>query len=369
VLLGVAIATVVGAVWLWPRHRVVPVQSSTTVTAVVRAVTLAGCDASGAGCVKQVENQVLTGPDAGRTAFLSFTPGPTDPNLQVGEKVRLGRTVQDGQVVYQFSDVVRTRPLLLLALVFAIAVIAVGRLRGLAALIGLAFAGIVLVVFVLPALLAGSSPTWVALVAGSAITLVVLPLSHGPSISTGVAMIGTLVGMAVAAVTASVAIGALRFTGLSGEENATLALLGSRSTVSGLLLAGAVIGALGVLNDVTVTQVSAVGELAAAGASRADLFASAFRIGRDHIASTVYSLVLAYAGSALPVLLLFTLSRQSTVASLTSDAIAPEIAAALIGGLALVLVVPLTTAIAAALLPGPASASPAEATTVGIASA
>jgi uncharacterized membrane protein len=120
--------------------------------------------------------------------------------------------------------------------------------------------------------------------------------------------------------------------------------------VSGLLLAGSVIGALGVLNDVTVTQVSAVSELAGSGLSRRQLFQSAMRIGRDHIASTVYSLALAYAGSALPLLLLFSLSGQSTLNVLTSDSIAPEIAASLIGATALVLVVPMTTAIAAALL-------------------
>jgi uncharacterized membrane protein len=119
--------------------------------------------------------------------------------------------------------------------------------------------------------------------------------------------------------------------------------------VAGLLLCGAVIGALGVLNDVTVTQSSSVFELAAADPrlGRRGLFRSAMRIGRDHIASTVYSLVLAYAGSALPLLLLFSITGQRVADVLTSDALGPEIAAGLIGSIALVLVVPLTTVIAA----------------------
>jgi uncharacterized membrane protein len=351
VLAIVALMVVAGAAWLWPRHRIHTPQSSTIVTAVVRTVALAGCDASGASCVRQVDLALISGPDAGRNTTLTFTPGPTDPGLVVGETVRLARAAQGGQVVYQFADIARGRPLVLLAVLFVIVVVAVGRLRGVAALVGLVFAGAVLVIFVLPALLDGASPTLVALIAGAAITLVVLPLSHGLSTSTAVAVLGTLAGMLVAAVVAAVAEAALRFTGLSGEENATLALLGSRSTVSGLLLAGAVIGALGVLNDVTVTQVAAVAELAPHAASRRAVFASTMRIGRDHIASTVYSLVLAYAGSALPVLLLFSLSRESTTDVLSSDAVAPEIAASLIGGIALVVVVPLTTALAAALAP------------------
>jgi uncharacterized membrane protein len=344
---------------LWPRHHVHAPQASTLVTATVSSTALNGCDASGSGCVREVVLRLKSGPDQGLTTTLTFAPGPTDPHLSVGETVRLARVAQGGQVVYQFDDIVRSRPLGLLAILFALVVVAVGRLRGVAALAGLLFAGAVLVVFVLPALLDGSSPTLVALVAGGAITLVVLPLSHGISTSTSVAVLGTLAGMAIAAGVAAVAVAALRFTGLSGEENATLALLGSRSTVSGLLLAGAVIGALGVLNDVTVTQVSAVAELAPHAPSRRAVFSSAMRIGRDHIASTVYSLILAYAGSALPLLLLFSLSRQATLNVLSSDAVAPEIAASLIGGIALVVVVPLTTALAAAFVPAPGRAVPA----------
>jgi uncharacterized membrane protein len=168
-------------------------------------------------------------------------------------------------------------------------------------------------------------------------------------VTTGIAMLGTLTGMALAAGLAAVSVASLRITGLSSEENATLTLRGSHSTVGGLLLAGAVIGALGVLNDVTVTQAAAVAELTAGGANRRGVLSSAMRIGRDHIASTVYSLVLAYAGSALPLLLLFSLSQQSTSQVLTSDSLAPEIATSLIGGIALVIVVPLTTALAASL--------------------
>jgi uncharacterized membrane protein len=368
-LAGLAVLVAVGMLLLWPAHH--PRQAApgglagALVNGTVQASRAVDCAAGGGGCQTSVTVLVTSGPDAGTTTMLSFTPGPTDPRLRVGDHIRMARAVQSGQVLYQFDDIQRGRPLLL-GLMFAGVVLAVGRWRGLAALAGLVFAGAVLVVFLIPALVDGGSPLLVALLAGAAITLVVLPLSHGMSLTTAIAMLGTLGGMAVAAGLAEVSLAALRITGLSSEEYATLTLQGSRSTVGGLLLAGAVIGALGVLNDVTVTQAAAVAELTAGGLRRRNVMTSAMRIGRDHIASTVYSLVLAYAGSALPLLLLFSLSGQSTTEVLTSDSLAPEIAISLIGGIALVLVVPLTTALAATVShsrqPVPSTGQPAAVT-------
>ena len=120
-------------------------------------------------------------------------------------------------------------------------------------------------------------------------------------------------------------------------------------SITGLLLAGFIIGSLGVLNDVTVTQASTVFELAELGGGRRAIFLSAMRVGRDHIASTVYTLVLAYAGSALPLLLLFSVANRSLSDVLTSESVAIEIARSTVGGIALALSVPLTTAIAAVL--------------------
>jgi uncharacterized membrane protein len=120
-------------------------------------------------------------------------------------------------------------------------------------------------------------------------------------------------------------------------------------SITGLLLAGFIIGSLGVLNDVTVTQASTVFELAETGATRRATFVGAMRVGRDHIASTVYTLVLAYAGSALPLLLLFSVANRSLGDVLTSESVAIEVARSAVGGIALALSVPLTTAIAAVL--------------------
>ncbi|HTZ44908.1 MAG TPA: YibE/F family protein [Jatrophihabitans sp.] len=347
-LLGIVVA--IALALSWPAH---PDPAGNrlhgeVVGATVQSVAQGECGSDGS-CVSNVVALLTSGPDRHQVTMLTLSPGPTSPRLTAGDHIRLARTVQSGQTLYEFDDIDRGRPLLALCLAFLLLALLVGRWRGVAAIAGLAFTGLLLVTYVVPALVDGHSPLLVALLAGSAITLVVLPLAHGLSSATGVAMVGTLVGMSVAAVLAAALVGSLRITGLSSEEFATLSLQGSHSTVSGLFLAGAVIGALGVLNDVTVTQASAVAELSGGAAGRREAFASAMRIGRDHIASTVYSLVLAYAGSALPLLLLFSLSGQSTMDSLTSDALAPEIASSLIGSIALVLVVPLTTAGAAAI--------------------
>src|SRR5690606_38152745 len=188
----------------------------------------------------------------------------------------------------------------------------------------------------------------VALVAGSLILYAVLYLAHGVNLRTSSALLGTLTSMVLAAVLSWIAIGVTDLTGLSEEQNTNVATYLEHVSITGLLLAGFIIGSLGVLNDVTITQASAAFELAALdeGASRREIFAAAMRVGRDHIASTVYTLVLAYAGGALPLLLLFSVAGRSIRDVLVGDAVAIEIARSAVGGIALTLSVPLTTGIA-----------------------
>lgn len=206
-----------------------------------------------------------------------------------------------------------------------------------------------LVLFVLPALLSGEPALAVGLVAASAILFAVLYPAHGPSARTSAALAGTLLSLGLTGLLAVAATGAMRITGLSSELVPVVQQSAPAVSVSGLVLCGVIIGALGVLNDVTVTQASAVWELAAAdpAASRYGLFASAMRIGRDHIASSVYTLVLAYAGSSIPLLLLVSLSGRSVHDIVTGDEIAEEALRTLVGGIGLVASVPITTALAA----------------------
>jgi uncharacterized membrane protein len=204
-------------------------------------------------------------------------------------------------------------------------------------------------VFLLPALRDGASAVPVALVAAAAILYAVIYLAHGVNLRTSAALLGTLTSLLLAAGLSWAAVTLAHLTGLSDDQSSQVsAYLGSVS-ISGLLLAGFIIGSLGVLNDVTVTQASTVFELAHLGGSRRDIFLGAIRVGRDHIASTVYTLVLAYAGSSLPLLLLFSVANRSLGDVLISESVAIELARSAVGGIALALSVPLTTAIAAVL--------------------
>ncbi|MGE3621365.1 MAG: YibE/F family protein, partial [Acidimicrobiia bacterium] len=261
-----------------------------------------------------------------------------------------------------FADFQRTRPMVGLALLFAVVVVAFGRWRGLFALVGVAISMVVLVGFVLPALLDGSPPVWVALVGTSAVALPALYLAHGLSERTSVAVLGTVASLLLTCLLGVVFVRLTHLTGLASEEVGFLQVFGGDLDFAGLLLAGLVIGALGVLDDVTVTQVSAVAELREAdpGASARELYRSGVRIGRDHIASTVNTLVLAYAGAALPLLLLFRTSGQGLAAVLTGESIAVEVVRALVGSIGLVASVPITTGLAALVVTRDSAVRPAD---------
>ncbi|WAL45686.1 YibE/F family protein [Rhodococcus pyridinivorans] len=295
---------------------------------------------------------IESGPDDGTRTLLEVIPGPGQPELQAGDEIRLVRqTDPAGATQYSFYDYARGFPLALVVAAFAVVVVAIARWRGLRALIGLGVAFGVLVVFMLPALLDGKPAVPVALVGGALILYAVLYLAHGVNLRTSSALLGTLASMVVAALLSYVAIRMTHLTGLSEEQNTDVQLYIGHVSISGLLLAGFIIGSLGVLNDVTITQASSAFELAGLDpeSSRREIFSAAMRVGRDHIASTVYTLVLAYAGGALPLLLLFSVAGRSITDVITGDAVAIEVVRACVGGIALTLSVPLTTAIAAVL--------------------
>jgi len=253
---------------------------------------------------------------------------------------------------YYLADFQRRSPLLVLTALFVLAVVVLGRRRGLRALLALAFTMAVLVWFLIPAVLEGDSPVAVAVVASAAIVIVNLYLSHGNNLHTTTAVVGTLASLALIGVLATVFVGATHLTGLGTEEATFLQAASARINLEGLLLAGIIIGSLGVLDDVTVTQASAVWQLHQADPSMApaDLYRSALHIGRDHIASTVNTLVLAYAGASLPLLILLVQANRRVSDVLTGEVVASEIVRTLVGSVGLVASVPITTALAAAVI-------------------
>jgi uncharacterized membrane protein len=347
-LAPLVVATIIGLIVLWPSSpEVDSFYGGERVNATV--VDVQPCADTDAPECREAAVRIDNGPDADAEVIVPLPYGEAAPDVGLGDKIVVrGVADQPLEQRYDFVDFQRSIPLLALAVVFALAVVALSRWRGLAALGGLAISVLVLTVFVLPALLNGESPLAVAVVGASAIMICTLYLSHGVSIKTSVALLGTLVSLTLTGLLGSVAIAAAQFTGLADDSAVYLGAMASQIDLRGLLLAGLVIGALGVLDDVTVTQASAVWELAAAdsGMRRGQLFAAALRIGRDHVAATVNTLVLAYAGAALPLLLLFVAAAQGFTDVVTTEVVAQEVVRALAGSLGIIAAVPVTTALA-----------------------
>ncbi|MEA2433896.1 MAG: hypothetical protein QOG54_1353, partial [Actinomycetota bacterium] len=313
---------------------------------------------------QHVTVQIEEGDDQGETFSFDYSTGPKTRAIRAGDNLIVGsidesqqQQVAPGQQAppkYFFLDFDRRIPLLALAIVFSVVVIALSRWRGLAALAGLVVSLLVLVKFVLPAILEGSDPLWVAVVGGSVIMLLALYLAHGLNAATTTAVLGTLAALFLTGLLALFFVNISIFTGAGSEEAAFLQITQSQVNLQGLLLASIIIGTLGVLDDVTVTQASAVWELHKANPEYGirNLYRSGIRIGRDHIASTVNTLVLAYAGASLPLFLLFSVSNRGLSQVLNTETVAEEIVRTLVGSIGLIASVPITTGLAALVVTG-----------------
>ncbi|KQW16407.1 YibE/F family protein [Streptomyces sp. Root369] len=301
------------------------------------------------GTCKKATIRVDTGNDKGRT-FAEIVQPDQSRQLHEGQKVVVAyEPSAPRDLQYSVADVNRRLPMGLLAGIFALAVVIVGRLRGVMALVALAVSFMLLNFFVLPAILQGSNPLLVAVVGSSAIMLIALYMCHGLSARTSVAVLGTLISLILIGILGSQFIGWAALTGNTDDNTGLIHGLYPSIDMSGLLLAGVIIGSLGVLDDVTVTQTSAVWELHEANPTMGwrGLYRAGIRIGRDHIASVVNTLVLAYAGAALPLLLLFSIAQSSVGTVANSELVAEEIVRTLVGSIGLVASVPVTTVLAA----------------------
>ncbi|MER6584194.1 YibE/F family protein [Micromonospora chalcea] len=366
--------TVIAALVLWPRQDREPVGGADvpryhgTVTRVVTEPCPPTPEGAGGPCGTATV-AAEQGPDAGRQVETPLPAGPGAPRVEVGDKIVLVELIDpaDPSVKsYNIAEHQRGTPLIWLLVLFAAAIVAFGRWRGLAALGGLAASFAILLGFVLPGIGGGQPPLLVAIVGAALIMFVVLYLTHGITAQTSVAVLGTLGSLVITGVLGLLATSATHLTGFGSEDATTLSMFQGDVDLHGLLLAGIIIGSLGVLDDVTVTQAATVTELAHAnpGLSRRQLYRAATRVGRAHIASTVNTIVLAYAGASLPLLLLLVADSRPVSQILTSEFLAQEIVRSAVATLGLIAAVPLTTALAAIVTtagrraPGPEPASP-----------
>ncbi|MDO9380600.1 MAG: YibE/F family protein [Nocardioidaceae bacterium] len=362
-----AVATAWGVFTLWPdRDDVASTanpysgQGVSIVTGTLTDVQDLDCGDGSVGpdglpAVQGACGELVADLDDGGEAMMRVAPAIYSQGFSVGDDVRILSLRPPGttETTYEFLDFQRGVPLTALSVAFAVLVVVVARWRGLFALLGVAVTLFALVRFILPALLAGENPLLVAVVGSTGIMIVVLYLAHGISIRTTSALFGTVVGLAITAVLGVGATSWAHLTGLGNEDDQTLLAVAGQIDLSGVVAASMVVAGLGVLNDVTVTQASAVWELRSAqpDLSPGRVFASAMRIGRDHIASSVYTLVFAYAGSAMTVLLLIVAYQRSLLEMAGTEEIGAEIARTMVGAIGLVLAVPITTAFAVLLAP------------------
>jgi uncharacterized membrane protein len=368
-LAALAVVTLVGLIDLWPHGDGIEaapgVGALASESATVIAVDAEGCRSSVAGdpgasdavtgC-RRVTVRLTSGPDEGDEAGFDIG-GPVD--IGVGDEVRVSATgIPDDAVIggvaadrYAFADFERRSVLLWLTIAFAAIVIVTSRWRGLRALVGLGVSLGIVVLFVVPAILEGSPPLGVAVIGSLAILLVTIPLAHGLGPKAVAACLGTACALLLTALLADLATDLANITGFSSDEATFLSATASELSIQGLLLAGIVIAALGVLDDLTVTQASVVMALRRAdpSADARHLFREALAVGHDHIAATVNTLVLAYVGASLPVLLVFSVAGTSASDAINSEVVAGEIVATLVGSIGLIAAVPITTGIAALL--------------------
>lgn len=374
VLVPLTLLTAVAMVLLWPSGGKEGLKLSSPYaaapgvsfdTGVIRSVVVGDCmdnaaqPGAAAGTTPAPASQctfAYTEPDkGGNQVKVVINPDVAKSHgVKVGDNIRylnLSKAqgaAAGGSPAYVFVDFVRTLPIILLAVLYAVVVIAVARWRGLRALIGLAGAYAVLVAFILPGLVEGKPPLLLALVGSTVIMIGVLYFAHGFTARTSTALLGTMFGLGITAALAAWATDAANLAGVGNHDAATLANVSDHISISGIILCGLIISGLGVLNDVTITQSSAVWELweIAPGTSARKLFAAAMRIGRDHIASTVYTIAFAYAGAALPILIIVMLYERPLGDALTSAELSEEVIRTLVGSIGLVLAIPVTTLIA-----------------------
>jgi len=270
--------------------------------------------------------------------------------LQPGDKVLVTiGSRPDGVLSVYFVDFVRSGSLLWLTAIFVAVILLISRWKGLRSLLSMAFSLLVIIGYIIPHILAGEDPLWVSIIGSVILLAVTLYLTYGWNLKTHAAVLSMVFVLLITGTLAGLSVLFTRLTG-SGDENALflLQMLNTQINLRGLLLGGMIIGALGVLDDLVTTQASAVFELHRANKSLGfrGLFGAAMRIGQDHVAATVNTLVLAYAGAALPMLLMFSLGQGNYGFLVNYEFVAEEIVRTLVGSLGLVIAVPLTTVIA-----------------------
>jgi uncharacterized membrane protein len=296
---------------------------------------------------------ILSGQNKGLVANVTYGKDQILPEgllFHAGDQIMVEVSSGPNNTVVNYADAVRTRPILILLGVFIVALIIVAHWKGVRSLLALVFSFVVVIAYIIPHIIHGEDPVRVSIIGSMIILVVTLYLTYGWNVKTHAAVIGILLVLLLTGLLAWAFVKIALLTGGGSEEALYLVQVpGIKIDLHGLLLGGIIIGALGVLDDLIITQASAVFELhqANTGLGFRQLYQSAYRIGQDHVASTVNTLVMAYTGVALPLLLLFAVERGNYTELISVASVAEEIVRTLVGSLGLVAAVPISTLIAA----------------------
>lgn len=300
---------------------------------------------------QRLEVEITEGEEKGETIFVEQGNVPTVhvPTFDEGDPVLLTKQEIEGKAIYAIADFQRTTPLGIIALVFIVTLLLIGRTKGIRPLLGMLFSFLVVFQFLLPHLLNGLNPILTVILAALVIIPVTFYLSHGVNQKTHLAITSTLLAVLFTGVFAYLSIHLAHISGLASESAQYLRLTSMVSIdFSSLLLAGIIISLIGVLDDVSITQASVIQELQESNPSLSfkELYRRGMHVGRDHISSMVNTLILVYAGSSLPLLLLFMDESQTILEVMNLEMVAIEIIQMLVASTGLILAVPITTALA-----------------------
>jgi uncharacterized membrane protein len=354
-VVALGLVTVIGLILLWPsgEHHRGPSQAfgGKTTGAKVSAVRDIRCPGPTPQKCRQLEIDV-----SGRRAPLTLGPSNIAPDVERGDSIRVQRVhappgAHDVEP-YAFAGLDRRGTLVWLLVAFCALVVVMTRWRGLLALVGFGLSLLLVTRFVVPAIAEGSSPVLVALVGSLAVMFITVLLTYGISPQSAAAILGISGSLLFAVVVGTIAVHAARLDGQSGEYSTVLSQANARISLQGIVLGGLVIATLGVLADMAVTQASAVIALRRAnpGLTTRGLYVSGFGVGRDHLVATTHTLVLVYVGATLPLLLVLHSVGVNFTDALNAQDVAEPIVATLVGAMALLVSVPLTTALAALLV-------------------
>jgi uncharacterized membrane protein len=356
-----AVATVVGLILLWPGHVDSQVAQGISVEsekAKVDTVKEAFCAGLASQTCQFVHATIETGSEKGKRIVIQLDAGGLDPDVDPGDKIRVAKAPKPpkgapavGGTGYTLYDFERRGPMLVLFALFALVVLVFAGWRGALSIVGLGISLVIVLVFVVPAILDGESALLVAVVGSVAVAFTTIPLAHGWGPKSLAALLGSIGSLILTALLAVLFTNLTHLTGLSSEEAIFLQIGNADVSLQGLLLAGMVIGALGVLDDVTISQASTVMALRRANPALKlrRLSGLALDVGRDHVSATVNTLVLAYVGASLPILLLFSAADLGVSDALNLEVVAKEVVATLVGSIGLITAVPITTGLAALL--------------------